>query len=164
MENTLKTDTFYQEMSSLISPLGLSVIETRVHRLQNGASIAVYVTKQDDVNSDDLENVYNLVYLKLKSRFNNLTLEISTPGLTRNIKDAGEFAFFIEKSVRIYSLQQNAWLRGIISNADDKSVTLNDCIIEDAPENSENSFETKTILFSDIKKARLIDAVIKEKN
>lgn len=164
MENSLANDNFYNEMSSLITPLGLKVVETRLRRLQKGVSVSVYVTKDGDVNSDDLEEIYNVVYLKLKPQFQGgLTLEISTPGVTRNIKDAGEFGLFKNREVRIYSLKNNTWVVGIIDSSDDRSVTLLNGHLEDVSSDVDANFNEKQILFSDIKKARLIDATVKEK-
>lgn len=164
MENLLANDNFYNEMSSLITPLGLKVVETRLRRLQKGVSVSVYVTKDGDVNSDDLEEIYNVVYLKLKPQFQGgLTLEISTPGVTRNIKDAGEFGLFRNREVRIYSLKDNTWVVGIIDSSDDRSVTLLNGHLEDVSSDVDANFNEKQILFSDIKKARLIDATVKEK-
>ena len=164
MENLLTNDNFYNEMYSLLKTQGMDVIETRLHQTSGSVLVSIYVTKDGVINSDDLESAYNIVFLKLKPRYQKrLTLEISTPGVSRNIKDAGEFKFFITRSVRIYYVKDNAWIRGIIESADEKSVTLRSAEIEDAPLDKESKFDEKIILFTDIKKARLIDNEIKEK-
>lgn len=161
MENKLKTESFYNEMESLISPLGLNLVEAAFFTSSSGSKVSIYLTKEGGATSDDLERVYDLVYLKIKSRFKGLTLEVSTPGCTRKIKDAGEFIFFVGKTVRVYSDKVSSWIDGIITNASDKELFLSSAYKED---NSETKCDM-TISYDEIKKARLTDIELqKEKS
>ena len=160
VENSLKSNEFYKEMSQLLVPSGVSLVESR-HIVTKGGSnvVSLYVTKEGELTTDNLEEVYNLVFLYLKNKFSKLTLEVSTPGLTRNIKDAGEFEFFKNRSVRLYVDEFSAWLDGTIGEVKEASLVLKNCTNEDTQEN----LGDKEINFSSIKKARLIDSFIKDK-
>ena len=50
--------------------------------------------------------------------------EVSSPGVNRDIKSAGEFAVFIGRSVKILCDGDSEWIYGDILNADDKNVIL----------------------------------------
>ena len=158
MENTLNTESFYNEIEDLIKPLNLCLVEASVYTNASEGHVSIYGSKEGGATSDDLDSVYELVYLKLKSRFKGLNLEVSTPGCTRKIKDAGEFKFFKGNSVRVYSEKENAWMCGIIKDADDTQLFLSASYKEDGGDDISDS----TILFRDIKKARLIDATLQK--
>lgn len=158
VENTLGKSAFYKEMDALIKPLGLSLIEAKERVSSRGCNVAIYVNNEAGVTSDELDEVYSLVFLKIKNRYSSLNLEVSTPGTSRNIKDAGEFAFFVGKEVRIYSEEKGEWVYGIISSADEKSVVLSDVTSESKKINEKEL----SLQFSEIKKARLVDSDIKE--
>lgn len=160
MENKLNTESFYNEIENLIMPLNMNLVEASVYTSVQEAHVSVYINKEGGATSDDLERVYELIYLKLKNRFKGLTLEVSTPGCTRKIKDAGEFKFFIGKTVRVYSEKENAWISGTINNVSDLELHLSNAYKE---ENGE-TLNDNTILFRDIKKARLTDVTLQKEN
>lgn len=147
-------------MASLLSPSGVSLIEARHINTKGGGNVvSLYITKCEDVTTDTLEEAYNLVYLYLKNKYAKLTLEVSTPGCTRNIKDAGEFEFFKGREVRIYTDELSSWVNGVIKEVNKDSLIISSCTNEDTKE----VLGDKEIKFSSIKKARLIDSFIKEK-
>lgn len=160
VENLLKSNEFYKEMSHLLEPNGVSLVEARHIVTKGGGNVvSLYVTKDDVLNTDTLEEVYNLVFLYLKGKFQKLTLEVSTPGSTRNIKDAGEFEFFKNRPVRLYVDEFSSWVNGVIGEVGNASLKLQNCVNEDTKEN----LGEREISFYSIKKARLIDSFLKEK-
>jgi len=81
----------------------------------------------------------------------DLQLEVSTPGLQRTLKDVYEFGLFTGKRVRVYDTSKEAWVSGIIAQADQTSVQLSQVFIEDAKE----MIETMSVAYADIQKAKL---------
>ena len=51
-------------------------------------------------------------------------MELTSPGIDRNIKNAAEFELFVGRDVRVWSRKINDWLVGKIINSDKQSVTL----------------------------------------
>lgn len=110
-------------------------------------------TKDHEITTGELAKVYNLVYPRYQVILGDrdLSLEVSSPGLQRNIKDYYEFSVFVGKCVRVYCDKYSSWVIGDIVSADDTSVTLSSVLIEDSKE----TFETLHISYIDIQKAKL---------
>jgi ribosome maturation factor RimP len=89
--------------------------------------------------------------MELQLAERDLQLEVSTPGLQRNLKDVYEFTLFVGKRVRVYDTTKEAWLSGIIQNSNDSSVTLSEVFIDDDKE----MIETMVVEFASIQKAKL---------
>ena len=106
-----------------------------------------------DVTTDDLAEVYNIVYPRYQVIFGrrDLTLEVSSPGMQRNFKDVYEFTLFKGKLVKVYSSTYSSNIEGTISDADDNGVTLTSAVVQDTGE----SFETLSLSYNEIQKAKL---------
>ena len=52
------------------------------------------------------------------------SMELTSPGIEHNLKNAAEFALFAGRPVRIWDKTVTDWISGTIVSADDKSVTL----------------------------------------
>ena len=81
----------------------------------------------------------------------DIQLEVSSPGLQRNLKDVMEFSVFTGKDVRCYSVSDSCYIVGRIASCDGSSVTLSGYHKEDKDEDGESI----TLPFSDIAKAKL---------
>ena len=73
----------------------------------------------------------------------DVNLEVSSPGITRNIKTVDEFDIFLGRKVRILKRDDSEWIHGSIESVDDNSVKLN------------NGKQTVSVSFPDINKAKL---------
>ena len=51
-------------------------------------------------------------------------MELTSPGIEHNIKNAAEFTVFTGREVRVWDKTVTDWVGGKILSADDKSVTL----------------------------------------
>ena len=51
-------------------------------------------------------------------------MELTSPGIEHNIKNAAEFTIFTGREIRIWDKTVNDWVHGKIYSADEKSVTL----------------------------------------
>lgn len=148
-----KNDIF-REIDSLVSSLSLIPVEVSKIENKNSISLKVVLYKKDsEINTDDLEKAYNLLFPRYSVLFDSrdLTLEVSSPGLQRTLKDYHEFSVFEGKRVRLYSVSFSSYVSGIVKSTDEKSVVLTNYIIEDKKEEGEEV----TLLFSDIAKAKL---------
>lgn len=145
MDNNLKNNDLYKEVSLMLKPHNIDVLQTGLSLSNGNTTLRVYCTKSEGITSDDLEKAYNIIYLKLKNRYKSLFLEVSTPGCTRVIKDANEFQFFKNKTIKLYSESLKDWQEGVIIDTDDNSVTIK-------TDNKDFNFK-----FTDINKAKLVD-------
>jgi len=148
-----KTNLF-MEYEPLLNAMGIALVDiNRVDRGKNVAVSMVIVAKGDEVSVDHCAKVYRLVYPRMELQLGerDLQLEVSTPGLQRNFKDVYEFSLFTGKRVRVYDTSKDAWVSGIIAQADTTSVQLTQVYIEDAKE----MIETMSVAYADIQKAKL---------
>lgn len=148
-----KTNLF-MEYEPLLEAMGITLVD--INRIDRGKSVTVtmvIVAKEAEVSVDHCAKVYRLVYPRMELQLGerDLQLEVSTPGLQRTLKDVYEFSLFTGKRVRVYDTSKEAWVSGIITQADQTSVQLSQVFIEDAKE----MIETMSVAFSDIQKAKL---------
>ncbi len=148
-----KTNLF-MEYEPLLEAMGITLVD--INRIDRGKSVTVtmvIVAKEAEVSVDHCAKVYRLVYPRMELQLGerDLQLEVSTPGLQRTLKDVYEFSLFTGKRVRVYDMSKEAWVSGIITQADQTSVQLSQVFIEDAKE----MIETMSVAFSDIQKAKL---------
>lgn len=148
-----KTNLF-MEYEPLLEAMGITLVD--INRIDRGKSVTVtmvIVAKEAEVSVDHCAKVYRLVYPRMELQLGerDLQLEVSTPGLQRTLKDVYEFSLFTGKRVRVYDMSKEAWVSGIIAQADQTSVQLSQVFIEDAKE----MIETMSVAFSDIQKAKL---------
>ena len=75
----------------------------------------------------------------------DIAMEVCSPGIERNIRNAAEFEIFQGREVRVWDKNISDWSAGTIKKSDDRSVTL---VSEDGTENTFN--------YPDIAKAKFI--------
>ena len=79
----------------------------------------------------------------------NTYMELTSPGMERNIRNAAEFPLFVGREIRVYDKTVTDWVGGVLKAADTKSLTL-----EETKE--DGTLESKVISFDNIAKAKFI--------
>lgn len=143
---------YYKECASAVDAEGYTLIELQVVPQKGSVHVSAVIACKDpkkDVGVADCSKAHHALQPKLLSLLNktedDIYMEVCSPGLERNIKNAAEFAFFVGKDVRVWDKNVTDWVRGIIETADETSVSLK---IEDG--------SVKTVAYSDIAKAKFI--------
>ena len=153
----LTTDAFssmlFLDLASLIEPMGYKLVEASRSEHKGTVSLRMLCYKGGDgITTEDLEAIYNVVYPRYSVLWTrDLELEVSSPGINRNIKDIGEFKIFLGKTVRVYVQSKFSYVVGKIEKADDDNLYLSSYLIEDTKEEGEEI----RIEYSDISKAKL---------
>lgn len=153
----LTTDAFssmlFLDLASLIEPMGYKLVEASRSEHKGTVSLRMLCYKGGDgITTEDLEAIYNVVYPRYSVLWTrDLELEVSSPGINRNIKDIGEFKIFLGKTVRVYAQSKSSYVVGKIEKADDDNLYLSSYLIEDTKEEGEEI----RIEYSDISKAKL---------
>ena len=153
----LTTDAFssmlFLDLASLIEPMGYKLVEASRSEHKGTVSLRMLCYKGGDgITTEDLEAIYNVVYPRYSVLWTrDLELEVSSPGINRNIKDIGEFKIFLGKTVRVYVQSKSSYVVGKIEKADDDNLYLSSYLIEDTKEEGEEI----SIEYSDISKAKL---------
>lgn len=144
----------YSECEKLISALGFHLVELKIAP-QNGTThiIATIAGADPSVNIgiDDCSKIHKVLLPALEEMLgtDNTYMELASPGMERNIKNAAEFQFFVGRGIRIFDKTCTDWIGGTLVSADDKSLVL-----EIAEE--DGSATRKTVPYADIAKAKFI--------
>ena len=152
----------FKNVAQCVKTLGLDTVEVTQARDKGCTNMRVVLSKREgEINTDDLEKVYNIIYpmYQVLSQDRDLNLEVSSPGIQRTFKDVLEFEVFKGKTVRVYSTLYSSYVVGKIEDTDEDSVTLSSYTIEDKKE----SGEIIKLNYDTISKAKL-ECIWEEKN
>lgn len=154
MQNSIRQDAMFQEISSVLNPIGLLVVDIRRSDHHDTVHVVTTITTSDHTAGiDECAKAHKILFPRLSLLIGdrNLDLEVSTPGIQRNFRDIYEFSLFAGKRCRVYDTAIAAWVEGIIASAGDDTVELTDAVREDETE----VHATYQIPHSRIQKAKL---------
>jgi ribosome maturation factor RimP len=139
----------YSECAPLVEGLGYRLVELRIVPAKTVTKISAVITAKDpekNIGVDDCAKVHHALQPRLQAllKTEDTAMELTSPGIDRNIKNAAEFELFTGRTVRVWSRTENDWIGGRITGADEKSVTL------------ETESGVRTIGYDEIAKAKFI--------
>ncbi len=145
MERKNRENSLVNSIEPVVKGLGFSLVEFSSHRNRSNLTINVIIYKESGVNLADCSTVYKTILprIELVEDTRSVNLEVSSPGLSRNIKTVDEFEIFLGRKVRILKKDDSEWIHGSIESIENNSVNLN------------VSKETVSVSFADINKAKL---------
>lgn len=148
LKNEISKDPLYLDLKDIVSDLGL--VLCYVKKSMQGTTVQIFVdimNPEGETSIDDCAKVHNTILPRLGMKYgrDNLYVEVSTPGIQRNLRDVYELTLFKGKRCKIYSLSKSSWIEGIIGETDGNGVCLTDC---------EEGGDIR-IEFGDIQKAKL---------
>ncbi len=142
----------YKECSAAAEELGYKIVELQIVPQHGMTHITVVISCADskkDVGVADCSKAHRALAPVLMAFLNktedDISMEVCSPGIERNLKDAHEFEIFAGKEVRVWDKEISDWVYGKIKSSDQTSVTLE---IEDGSE--------KTVVYENIAKAKFI--------
>jgi ribosome maturation factor RimP len=131
----------------------LALVELRVTHLKGGAQVKVVIAPSPGAVSGSVgivecARVHRALAARLEELMpdEDLGMEVTSPGMERNIKNAAEFALFTGRQVRVWDRRTSDWRSGTIKGADKVSVTLI----------SDSTKEEDIVPFAEIAKAKLV--------
>lgn len=155
IESKVQTDSLFLKVQEFAKALGLSVIEVNKNvKSSTDIHLSFTIAKTNsDVSIDECETFHKAVLPSLELEYGReaLSMEVSTPGIQRSIKDFYEFTVFVGKYCKIYSSKFSSWIEGTIEKSEDNKVSLKDFVVVDTQEKG----ESLVLDFSEIQKAKL---------
>ena len=151
MEYTsLENTPHYKECAALTSELGYVLVELREVPQHKAVHVLVVISAKDassQIGVNDCAKIHRalLPRLEVLLETDNIYMEVTSPGMERNIKNAAEFALFLGREVRVWDKTVTDWVGGKIVSSDSEGVSL-EC----------GGNEIKKIMFTDIAKAKFI--------
>ena len=125
-------------LESVVRDLGMELIELHVFRVKArkgappGAQIRALVYKPvsacspEHMGTDDCSRAHRAMLPRLEQAFpeHDLSVEVSTPGISRVIRDGVELAHYRGRGVRLYRTDISAWSLGIVEMVDEHGLTI----------------------------------------
>jgi ribosome maturation factor RimP len=101
-------------------------VELTVSRHRGSVQIRAVVYRKGDVGLEDCSSFHRAALPRLELAFpgQNLSVEVSSPGINRLIKDGWEFGFYPGHGIRCYRTDSSAWFSGILAGSDEKGIEL----------------------------------------
>lgn len=149
MDFTEKDNKIYEITDPIAESLGYKIVEIQSKNLNDDLYISIVIYSPNGISIDDCSRLHKTLQGRIETftEDQDIYIEVSSPGINRNIKSAGEFAVFKGKKIKLLLENQAEWQVFIIKETDNNCVTL---------EIAENdSDETVKIKYSDIRKAKL---------
>ena len=145
-----KSIKYYDECAALVEGMGYKLVELKIVPSKTTTKISAMIASTEpdgNIGVNDCAKVHRALLTRLEALLGTeeTTMELTSPGIEHNLKNAAEFSVFTGREVRVWDKTVNDWVGGIISSADDKSVTLKN------PQGNE-----QTITFENIAKAKFI--------
>jgi ribosome maturation factor RimP len=125
-------DILFFSLEPIVRVLGMSLVELNVYhgkprsKSAGSVQIRIIIYKEGITGVDDCSKVHRTILPRLELEFpgQEISLEVSSPGIDRNIKDASEFVHYIGRGVKCYRTDISDWTAGILALVDEKKIVL----------------------------------------
>ena len=119
----------FAECASVVSDTGFTLVELQIVPQKNSVHVTVVIASKDpsvDIGVNDCSKVHHALLPRLEAILGteDTYMELTSPGMERNIKNAAEFAVFKGREVRVWDKNISDWVGGVIVDSDNTSVTL----------------------------------------
>jgi len=121
------TEIVRSEIEPLITGLGLKLVEVKVSKSRGATKIQIVIYQPErGVSLKDCENVSRHLYpqLELISELGDFTLEVSSPGLGRELHDQREFVIFKGQLLKVLLEGESEWVCGRIEEVQAENLFL----------------------------------------
>ena len=119
----------YSDCAPLVEGLGYKLVDLKIVPAKTVTKISAIITGTDpeqNIGVNDCAKVHRVLLTRLEALLGTeeTTMELTSPGIEHNIKNAAEFSVFTGREVRVWDKTVNDWVSGVIKSADDKKVVL----------------------------------------
>ncbi|MBO4639395.1 MAG: ribosome maturation factor [Treponema sp.] len=120
---------YYAECAPLVEGMGYKLVDLKIVPAKTVTKISAIITGTDpaqNIGVNDCAKVHRVLLTRLEALLGTeeTTMELTSPGIEHNLKNAAEFSVFTGRDVRVWDKTVNDWVSGKIKTADDKSVVL----------------------------------------
>ena len=143
MSRSFEENEVYDLIKGITDRLGIEILEINTFKKRGQGRVQVVLYGRGDFGVDKLCDLHKMVLLSLETVLKyNFSLELSTPGVNRKIKNRREFKIFEGKRIKL--MLGNEFEEGFILKAEEDSFVF------------KTGSEEVKILYSDVRKARLL--------
>lgn len=130
MEYTAYKDIkYYNECAALVEGMGFKLVDLKIIPSKTLVKISAMIASVEadgNIGVNDCAKVHRVLLPRLEALLGTeeTTMELTSPGIEHNIKNAAEFTVFTGRAVRVWDKTVTDWVTGKIISADEKSVKL----------------------------------------
>ena len=121
----------WSELEPVISAEGFQCVDLQLQRNRRARRLCVVVYRADGMDAASLETLAREVQFRLPLigaapgiALDDVTLEVSSPGVERVLRSPREYGIFADKAVRVLRGDATEWESAVIVAAAGESVTL----------------------------------------
>ena len=143
------SEIFDKSVSDVVLPviegMGFALVDLSIGRRQGVTSVSVVLYRKEGVGVDDCARVSEMLAPRLETvdGIQDVSLEVSSPGIERTLRSLHEYAVFAGRGIRFLAGDETEWRRGIIDAVEGETLWLR------------SGRERKGFALSTIRKARL---------
>ncbi|ULQ60127.1 ribosome maturation factor RimP [Brucepastera parasyntrophica] len=117
---------YFTDCEPLVRGLGYQLLEFTVFKRHTTWQIRAVIYTSEGVGINDCSKVHRILLPRLEALLStqDLTMEITSPGIDRILKDAYEFSVLTGKNIKIWNTDVSDWIYGEIVSSDQKEVCL----------------------------------------
>ncbi|NNM55408.1 MAG: hypothetical protein HKM05_11910 [Spirochaetales bacterium] len=123
---SLPDDPLFLALDQFLSVEKARLLEV-ASRTKNGTTkVSLTIYSPEGLTLEGLAHLHKLLLPKLEELLSteDLYVEVGTPGLERNLKYNFELELFLDRPIQILREGDSEWLSGVLSEANDASITL----------------------------------------
>lgn len=125
----LESFQHYEECARLVDGLGFGLVELKVSPQKGVVHVQAVVSPRDPSAAfgvDDCARVHRALLARLEELLghDDISMELSSPGTERNIRNAAEFRFFAGRRLRVWSREESEWVSGVLVSSDSERLVL----------------------------------------
>ncbi|MCP5514313.1 MAG: hypothetical protein H7A26_02485 [Spirochaetales bacterium] len=126
MEFIKRKDENYDVIAPVVEASGFSLLEVTSRLLHEGLHIHIVLYSPEGISINDCSRIHKAVKRRIEAYTDNrdFFIEVSSPGISRNLKSADEFPVFKGKKIKILVNNSDDWEIFLIRDADEISVKL----------------------------------------
>ncbi len=126
MEYRDRKSTLLEEIEPVIRGLGYSLVDFTEKRSGNNLNAGIVIYRESGITLDDCTLVHRAVLprIEMMEETHDVYLEVSSPGMSRNIKTVEELIVFSGRRIKVLLTDESEWITGRISSAEKDSLTL----------------------------------------
>ena len=123
-------DHFHQSVRDAVEPvlngMGFAMVEMSLGRRKGSTRVSVVIYRAGGVGVDDCAEVSEMMLPRLQTieGLTDVSLEVSSPGIERTLRDPSEYRIFSGRGVRVLAGAETEWQSGIIEGVDGDTLWL----------------------------------------
>jgi ribosome maturation factor RimP len=108
--------------------LGCALVELTLSRHRGSCQVRAVITGTDNagtVGTNELGRLHKALLPRLELALgSDISVELSSPGIGRVVKEGAEFTYFVGRPVRCYLGETSDWVTGILKARDENKIIL----------------------------------------